>query len=66
MTRKDYIRFADALHDAFPPTHPNTFLGIAFQSGYQLAIEVICNVFKQDNPNFNKDKFLAAIKDDLI
>ena len=70
MTRKDYIRFAEALKKSFPvvsakPLYQHEqYYKEGVEEGYAEAIRVICNVFKQDNPNFNKDKFLDAIKDD--
>ena len=64
MTRKDYIRFAEALKLSYPDIGYGDEAQYYYRYGYESAIEVICDVFKQDNPNFNKDKFLDAVKDD--
>ena len=56
MTKKDYIAIADIIHttrleDWSSAEHAITCIEVA-----------LCVLFKQDNPNFNKEKFLEACK----
>jgi len=48
MTKKDYIRIAKALEDC-PP--------VALK---EIIVRKLCLVFREDNPRFNKDKFINA------
>lgn len=68
MTHKDYKLFADALKKGFPICSANPryehehYYKEGIEEGYAEAVKVMCEVFKQDNPNFDGDKFLAALR----
>ena len=51
MTKKDYINIADAIKD----NKQGNWLGG--------LIEDLCIIFKQDNTNFNRDKFIDYINE---
>ena len=53
MTRKDYIKIAQAIKD----NEQGNWLGG--------LIDDLCIIFKQDNNNFNRDKFIDYINDTL-
>ena len=53
MTRKDYIAIAKALSEVDPSTDDGFF-------AIRHAAENIADVFEQDNPNFDREKFLDA------
>ena len=57
MTRKDYILLAQALNGAYPLAENNT-PATAWENCY-LAIAA---ALSQDNPSFNKARFIAAVK----
>ena len=52
MTRKDYIKFAEVISDIADTKT------MAIDGG-TLVIK-LATIFKEDNPNFNKDKFFDA------
>ena len=54
MTKKDYIRLAGILLES----KLNDQEGIHF-NGDKL-VSRLCGILKEDNPNFNKEKFLQA------
>ncbi len=66
MTRKDYEKIASMLKDLTVGTLANTSMGGFTESinshGYhcETLIDSLCNLFKDDNPRFNKEKFIEA------
>jgi hypothetical protein len=50
MTRKHYIKFAKAL--------ANLKDQLLTLSEYE---EALCEIFEEDNPNFDRDRFIEAI-----
>ena len=60
MTRKDYEKFADMVN-----THRKYALdAVKLDTGYIVAWNdcafAMADIFKADNPRFNRDKFLKA------
>ena len=54
MTRKDYIAIAKALNVTLTARQPNlTFFD---------AVYTLCEVMQRDNPRFDRERFLAAVK----
>ena len=55
MSRKDYIKFAKMVkahrHDVFTIAQKETLWAMA---------RGMCSVFKQDDPNFDRDRFMEA------
>ena len=56
MTRKDYIRFAKIIKDNTINGNELKYLSINKDS----LIEDLCIIFKQDNSNFDKARFIKA------
>jgi hypothetical protein len=56
MTKKDYIRIADAISRTTVTMPNGEYLG------KQSFLDFLCLALKQDNPNFNKAKFIEACK----
>jgi hypothetical protein len=57
MTRKDYVRIAglfNAMHHGFP----NDMLH--FQAK-KFLVNNMCDIFEEDNPNFDRAKFKEAV-----
>jgi hypothetical protein len=55
VTKKDYVKFAEMFKRQYRDLLP--------QQDRQFLLSVInesCYIFKADNPNFNKQKFLDA------
>ena len=48
MTRKDYVRLAEAINKA---------------DSREEVIDNLCHVLKADNPNFNRDRFKSACEE---
>ena len=56
MTRKDYIKFADMLKNQGAPQLENP-------DQYGLWCRIVqgtADIFEEDNPNFDRDRFLQA------
>lgn len=53
MTKKDYVAIAEILSDYHPFDMENTAVGDLF--------DALCKYFKQDNPRFDKEKFMEAV-----
>ena len=49
MTRKHYIKIADAIKNNM------------YEECWECLIDDLCSIFKQDNANFNRDKFIDYI-----
>jgi hypothetical protein len=66
MTRKDYIKFANALKLArdsgqgWHKDHHDVNI-LAFNEGFSLATGVLIHVLREDNPKFDANRFLDAI-----
>lgn len=61
MTRKDYKLIASILHECL------VFKGQYCRDKYDdagiwLAVDKFCEALKQDNPGFDKECFLAAVR----
>jgi hypothetical protein len=54
MTKKDFIAIADALNSARSDTDPRVNRGVNF------AAQNIASVCAEGNPQFKRDRFLAA------
>lgn len=54
MTRKDYIKIAQALNAA--TKYP-------IQYGLGIAIDNIADVLQADNAHFDRDRFLTAVRE---
>ena len=52
MTKKDYIAIATILNKYSDAEH--------------MILLKLCQYFKEDNPNFDADKFLDVVSDDTI
>ena len=52
MTKKDYIAIATILNKYSDAEH--------------MILLKLCQYFKEDNPNFNADKFLDMVSDDKL
>jgi hypothetical protein len=62
MTRKDYILIAEALKSVDPqPTTPgdDRVCRRTYQ-GWSCACIAVCNALANDNPRFDRDRFLKA------
>lgn len=57
MTKKDYIAFAGTLR-ATRPTHFNE--GSLGYYQWEMDVEAIADVLTEDNPSFDRDRFLTA------
>ena len=56
MTKKDYIKIADAISRTTVIMPDREY--IAKES----FLDFLCLALKQDNPNFNKERFITACK----
>jgi len=64
MTRKDYIEIAGILKDyqnANIKGYATEGVDIIMSKAYENMIHDFCNMFKADNSNFNKQRFIDAI-----
>jgi len=58
MTKKDYIKLAKAIKD-------NTLTdtnGVSFISSTDGFIGELCDILQEDNPRFDRERFLTACK----
>jgi hypothetical protein len=64
MTRKDYIRIADALITAIDlsPEHCVESEREAHKCGVMFAAECIAEELERDNSRFNKEHFFAVVR----
>jgi len=60
MTRKDHIAIAAALNQASAPAWANEIFPTSGEAMRQDIIGRIANVFANDNPRFDRSRFLAA------
>ena len=66
MTKKDYIKFAALLKRTNPLNNPIcgelvTHGRTAVLEQHTRIIAGVIGIFKEDNPNFDENRFLAAI-----
>ncbi len=55
ITKKDFVKFAEILKE-------NLMVEGQIKTGFDLYIvEQLCFYFKEENPNFNEEKFKEAI-----
>ena len=71
MTRKDYVKIAKALSNARKRTTTNNeYDHFTFEERtiYRLGlvdlIDELCTIFKEDNPNFDRARFLTACNEE--
>jgi hypothetical protein len=57
MTRKDFEQLARALRERYPHNEPDK------QHGYDAAINAVAAACYRDNPRFNRDRWVVAIKE---
>ena len=65
MTRKDYVKIADLIKGLSIGSLANTSCGMFIDSGKkgfhcETLIDCLCDMFRNDNSNFNKEKFIKA------
>jgi len=58
MTRKDYIRIAAALKAARNQFHPDDFQKV--YAGWYSTVTFLADALAQDNPKFDRTRFVAA------
>ena len=58
MTRKDYVAIAQAINDEIRPYSEH-----AIQSTVYNIIDNLCDTFQEDNPRFDRARFLEACGD---
>jgi hypothetical protein len=70
MTESDYIKIAAILKDhiqrckelsADAETSEGEYIGSLSVVETSETVSNFCEMFKQDNPNFNQDKFIQAV-----
>lgn len=57
MTKKDYEKIAKALHKT---GHDHDWLGDAGKKAWEFACMDMADMLAEDNPRFDRDRFLAA------
>lgn len=55
MTRKDYVRIARALREGFSCPH--------YLDSQQWMLEKVCAAPADDNPRFDRQRFIAAVEE---
>lgn len=61
MTRKDYVKLAEAFKASFDATSQNEDVDRpAVELGIILCVNRVANVLKADNPTFDRVRFLTA------
>jgi hypothetical protein len=60
MSRKNYIAFAKALYDVKPHSAENDRCNMHILDQWQATVSAIADVFKADNPRFDRERFLRA------
>lgn len=56
MTKKDYVKFASALRGEKPGMHWDANKHVQ----WDLDVRAVTRVLRDDNPNFDEARFLAA------
>lgn len=59
MTRKDYIKFARMMHNTMPDQYDCISSSI-MTAQWKETMSAMCELFKEDNPKFNEQKFIDA------
>ena len=60
MTRKDYVKIAKAINNN---SYSATKMGIKYLAQENL-LNALCTIFKEDNPNFDRTRFLTACNEE--
>lgn len=55
MSRKDYVALANAFHEAIQDAESEQIVW-----GVETALANVADVLQADNPNFNRERFIAA------
>jgi len=61
MTKKDYIKFADMFSERFNKLDRRVGTSIAEQQELLTIIEDTMAIFSEDNPRFDKQRFIQYI-----
>jgi hypothetical protein len=63
VTRRDYVRiaqaFADARADLLESLDPHDLL-----IGWEMSVDYMADMLERDNPNFDRDRFVEACEGD--
>ena len=62
MSKKDYIKFAEMFNQQLADLNRNSFDDTNYQAIATVVViaELTADIFEQDNPRFNRSKFLVA------
>ena len=58
MTRKDYVKIAKAISESKSNSGRDEFVSRPY------VIEKLCTIFIEDNPNFDRTRFLTACNEE--
>ena len=58
MTRKDYVKIAKAISESTSNSGRDEFVSRPY------VIEKLCTIFIEDNPNFDRTRFLTACNEE--
>ena len=59
MSKKDYLKFAKMIHDQFENNRNSAGSPEVLETIQNTAVK-IADILQEDNPNFNRDRFLTA------
>lgn len=75
MTRKDYVKLAEALREALAVINDETDGGRLLETiedgkrtsyfaeyGWRVAVGRVADALQSDNPRFDRERFLAAVQ----
>ena len=57
MTKKDYIKIAKAISESTSNSKDDEFVSKPY------LVDELCTIFKEDNPNFDRARFVNASTD---
>tara|TARA_B100001123_G_C15166405_1_gene969550 strand:+ start:115 stop:303 length:189 start_codon:yes stop_codon:yes gene_type:complete len=61
MTKKDYVKIAKAINNN---SYSATKGGMSYLIIEENLINALCTIFKEDNPNFDRARFLTACNEE--
>ena len=61
MTKKDYEKFAALLRNLLPHDEEHLITNGKIRDHHVRIIAGVAGIFAEDNPNFNINRFIAAI-----